>query len=497
MVQPFFSFINCFSIFLKITIMSANKVNDDNFRDRISTVDDSGNRKWIYPKKPKGAWYNRRKLVSYIFLLLLFVLPFLKYKGEPLFLLNIIERKFIILGLVFTPQDTHIFAIGMILFLIFIVFFTFVFGRLFCGWVCPQTIFMEMVYRRIEYAIEGDAHAQIRLNNGPWTSNKIIKKTIKHLIFLILAFVFISLLLSLVVGIENIFSTYANPFENSGLAYTILALSLIFYYVFAFFREQVCTNICPYGRLQGVLLVDNSIVVHYDYVRGDRRATVKERNTLIKEENAKDEDFGDCIDCNQCVEVCPTGIDIRNGTQLECINCTACMDACDDVMVKIKKPEGLIRYSSEISIRERKSFALSKRAYAYIAVLSIILALFAYIYSQRVSLEAIILRTPGMGYQYTPGDSSKIINLYSYKLINKTADGIKNVEIKLSGIKNGVITPVPAEIEVIEEFGMASGNILLTIPVSDMKGYKTPVVFQIFSEGEMVDEVKTNFLGPH
>lgn len=473
--------------------MSENFENEVSFRDRITTVDESGKRKWFYPKKPKGPWYNKRIFVSYLFLLLLIVLPFLKYKGEPLFMLNILERKFIILGTVFTPQDTHLFAIGMIMFLIFVVFFTFVFGRLFCGWICPQTVFMEMVFRRIEYAIEGDANNQKRLNEGPWDGNKFFKKTIKHLIFLVLSVIFISLLLSLVVGIESIKNAINDPFGNKGLLTFIGVLSLMFYYIFAFFREQVCTNVCPYGRLQGVLLVDNSIVVHYDLVRGETRGTVKERNAI---EN-KDINYGDCIDCYKCVDVCPTGIDIRNGTQLECINCTACMDACNEVMIKMKKPKGLIRYSSELSIKEQKPFKLSKRGYGYIAVLFVIMGIFIYVASQRVDLEAIILKSPGMTYIYPQGDSTKIMNFYDYKLINKTSGDIKNVEIKVVGIKEAQLLVSPETIEVINEFGIAKGNMMLTIPVSEMKGYKTPVLFEVYADGKLLDKAELTFLGPH
>lgn len=473
--------------------MTMNQENDVNFRDRITTVDDKGKRKWINPKKPKGPWYSKRIIVSYIFLLLLFVLPFLKYKGEPLFLLNIIERKFIILGVVFTPQDTHLFAIAMILFLVFIVFFTFVFGRLFCGWVCPQTVFMEMVFRRIEYAIEGDAPAQVKLNNSPWHGNKILKKTLKHVIFIVLSVIFICLLLSLVVGIDSIFNAFIDPSDHKGLLTFMVVLSVMFYYIFAFFREQVCTNVCPYGRLQGVLLVDNSIVVHYDFVRGEKRGTIKERNSA----DNKDVNFGDCIDCDMCVKVCPTGIDIRNGTQLECINCTACIDACNDVMLKIDKPKGLIRYSSEFSIKERKPFKLSKRGYAYIGVLTVLLSIFVFVASKRVDLEAIILKSPGMTYIYPQGDSTKIMNFYEFKLINKTSGEIKNVEIKIKNFDNAILQVNPGKFDVIEEFKLAKGNMLLTIPVASMKGYKTPVVFEVYSDGELIDEAESTFLGPH
>ncbi len=477
--------------------METNTENNVSFRDRISTVDESGKRKWIYPKKPEGSWYTKRSIVSYFLLLVLFVLPFIKYQGQPLFLLNVIERKFIIFGLVFTPQDLHLFAIGMIALMIFIVLFTFVFGRLFCGWVCPQTIFMEMVYRKIEYAIEGDAPAQKRLNSSPWTTSKILKKTLKHAIFLLLAFIFISMIFSLIFGIEKIKDVWMHPFANTPYFIAIFIISFIFYFIFAFFREQVCTNVCPYGRMQSVLLVDDTIVVHYDFVRGEKRASLKDRNKLIKAGEATEDEFGDCIDCGQCVAVCPTGIDIRNGTQLECVNCTACMDACDEVMVKINKPKGLIRYSSEKSIKEGVPFKLPGRAKAYIGVLIVILALFVYMASNRVALEGIILRTPGMTYQYVEGDSTHIFNVYNYKLINKTSSDLHDITIKVKGIKDAKLKLVPEKIDLIPEFGRATGNIILTIPVSEMKGYRTPVQFEIFSEGKLVHSPKTNFLGPH
>ncbi len=477
--------------------MEDNKEKEVSFRDRLSTVDESGKRKWIYPKKPAGTWYNRRRIVAYLLIAALFILPFLKYENEPLFLLNIFERKFIIFGAVFTPQDFHLFAIGMVALMIFIVLFTFVFGRFFCGWLCPQTIFMELVYRRIEYMIEGDAGAQKRLNEAPWTNSKIFKKTLKHLIFLIIAFTVVSFGLAFIVGIERIGETWANPMANFTMFAVIFVISMMFYFIFAFFREQVCTNVCPYGRMQSVLLVDDSIVVHYDYYRGEKRATQKERIQKIKAGEAKEEDFGDCIDCHQCVAVCPTGIDIRNGTQLECINCTACMDACDIVMEKIHKPKGLIRYASERSIKNREPFKFTTRAKAYTAVLFLILGLLTVVAMNRAQVEGIILRTPGMTYQYVEGDSSHIVNLYNYKLINKTSGDIHNVTIKVTNIKDAVLKPIPDKIDLIPKFGRATGNIIVTIPVSEMKGYKTPIKFQVLADGKIVDVTKTNFLGPH
>ena len=249
--------------------------------------------------------------------------------------------------------------------------------------------------------------------------------------------------------------------------------------------------------MQSVLLVNDSIVVHYDFVRGEGRATAKERNNKLKSGEATEKDFGDCIDCGQCVAVCPTGIDIRNGTQLECVNCTACMDACDGVMTKIDKPKGLIRYSSENSIKDGVPFKFSKRAIAYSFVLGAILILFGIVAANRVAVEGIILRTPGMSYQYEQGDSSRIFNLYNYKLINKTSGDIKNIEFKVVNLEGVTLKPIPDKIDLIPKFGRASGSIIVTIPVSKMTGYKTPIEFEIYSDGELVDQPKTNFLGPH
>jgi len=477
--------------------MSEIKEKEVSFRDRLSTVDETGNRIWIYPKKPKGTWFNRRRIVAYILILILFVLPFIKHEGEPIFLLNIFERKFIIFGMVFTPQDFHLFAIGMVALMISIVLFTFVFGRFFCGWLCPQTIFMELVYRRIEYMIEGDSGSQHRLNTKPWDGSKILKKASKHLIFLALAFLFVSFGLSFIVGIEKIGQTYSNPAANFTMLVVIFIISMLFYFIFAFFREQVCTNVCPYGRMQSVLLVDDSIVVHYDFLRGEGRATQKERNQKIKSGEAKEDDFGDCIDCNQCVAVCPTGIDIRNGTQLECVNCTACMDACDAVMEKIHKPKGLIRYASENSIKNKEPFRFTTRAKAYSGVLLLILGLLAIVAMNRVKVEGLILKTPGMTYQYAEGDSSKIMNFFNYKLINKTSGDIHNVKFKVLNFPNAIIQSYPANIDNIPKFGRATGRIIITIPVNEMKGYKTPIKFQILADDKIVDEPVSNFLGPH
>ena len=248
---------------------------DQSFRDSIGTIDESGERHWIYPKKPKGKLYNFRTWVSIFLLTLLFSGPFIRIGGQPLLLLNILERKFVILGQVFWPQDFYIFVLIMLSIVLFVVLFTVVFGRIFCGWICPQTIFMEMVFRKIEYWIEGDFKQQKKLNESPWNAEKIRKKTLKTALFLAIAFIISNTFLAYIIGSEELIKIIIDsPSNHLGGLISICLFTGVFYFVFGWFREQVCIVACPYGRLQGVMLDRNSIVVAYDYIRGEMRGKV-------------------------------------------------------------------------------------------------------------------------------------------------------------------------------------------------------------------------------
>ncbi|MDX5347547.1 MAG: cytochrome c oxidase accessory protein CcoG, partial [Hymenobacteraceae bacterium] len=391
--------------------MSTVKSNTVDFRDHISTVDEAGKRIWLYPKKPKGKLYNYRKLVSYGLLALLFAGPFLKINGLPVLMLNVVERKFIIFGMIFWPQDFFILLLGFLALIVFIILFTVVYGRVFCGWVCPQTIFLEMVFRRIEYFIEGDYTKQKALDKAAWNTEKIIKRVSKHGIFLLISFVIANLFLAYIIGPEALFKIVTDsPLNHLGGFISLLVFTGLFYGVFAKFREQVCTIACPYGRLQGVMLDKQSIVVAYDYGRGEPRGKLRKN---------QERTIGDCIDCNQCVQVCPTGIDIRNGAQqLECINCTACIDACNDIMRMIDKPEGLIRYATEESIEKGIKWKANTRMYAYTAVLVVLVGALATLLLTRSNVEATVMRAQGQLYQLT--DNGHVRNLYNISLINKT-----------------------------------------------------------------------------
>ena len=457
---------------------------DESFRDRMVTIDEDGNRKWIYATKPKGKFYNYRTYVSYLFFAILVVLPFIKVRGNPLFLLDVLNTRFIIFGKIFWPQDFFIFGLGMIAFIVIIILFTAAFGRLFCGWICPQTIFMEMLFRKIEYAIEGDAPKQKRLNDGPWTNEKILKKTAKHVIFFALSFFISNLFLAYIIGVDELKLIIFDSISNHIGGFTaILVFSFIFYGVFAWFREQVCTVVCPYGRLQGVLLDQNSMVVAYDYQRGEPRGKVKDKDIL---------NLGDCIDCNLCVKVCPTGIDIRNGTQMECVGCTARIDACDEIMEKVNRPLGLIRYASENGILNNEPLRYTPRMKLYTLLLIALVALLSILLITRKDVDATIIRAQGMLYQEVGTDS--LSNLYTIKMVNKTIKNL-NVSLKLEGIPGQIKMAGDKDIPVHKE-GQGSGSFFIILPKNQVKDRKTEVNIGIYSNGERIDVLSTNFMGP-
>jgi cytochrome c oxidase accessory protein FixG len=458
----------------------------ETFRDTISTVDEKGKRIWVFPKKPKGWFYDKRKQLSYLLLLILFGLPYLKINGEPIVLFNVLERKFVFFGQIFLPQDMYIFAIAMITFIIFIALFTIVFGRLFCGWVCPQTIFMEMVFRRIEYWIEGDWTHQKKLNNQKWDAEKIRKKTIKHVLFWFISFFIANTFLMYIIGYEQLFEIISlGPAKSVGGFIAIIIFTFVFYGVFAFMREQVCTTVCPYGRLQGVLLDQNSLVVAYDSVRGEGRGKFK------KNEDRASEGKGDCIDCNQCVNVCPTGIDIRHGTQLECVNCTACIDACDSMMEAVDLPKGLIKIASEEGIKHNQPFIWTTRIKVYVTILVFLMGLLTTLIVTRSNLETNISRTRGTLFQKY--DDTHFSNIYDLTITNKTSQ-TRDLTIKL--------IEGPGKVELIgkalhlDEQAELNTKFIIIINKEDLES-NIDMVIGIYENEELIKKINTSFLGPN
>jgi cytochrome c oxidase accessory protein FixG len=461
---------------------------DEEFRNTLGTVDAQGKRIWLYPKKPKGSYHTKRIIVSIALLLLFFAGPFMQMNGRPFLLLNFMERRFILFGQVFWPQDFFLLAITAITFFVFIILFTVAFGRVWCGWACPQTLFMEMVFRKIEYWLEGDGNEQRRLHNSPWGSSKIVKKSIKHILFILISLLIAHTAMAYLIGIDRVKEiVLQSPTENLSGFIGLIAFTAIFYGVFAWFREQACVVVCPYGRLQGVLLVKDSIVVAYDWLRGEKRGKLRKDHSKIIDNQ------GDCIDCKLCVHVCPTGIDIRNGTQLECVNCTACIDACDEVMEKIERPKGLIRYSSYNAIKEGKQKLLTPRTIGYSVVLTALLVLLGFFITTRADIETTILKAPGT--LYTKTEDGQILNLYTIEFVNKTFNDIP-LALKIESPAKATLTKVGDPKIVVPKEGIARGVIMVKLPEGELTGMKTVIELGIYTGKEKVGTAKAKFIGP-
>lgn len=463
---------------------------DEAFRDRISTVSEEGKRVWIYPKKPSGRYYDYRKIVSYVLLTILVVSPFIKINGNQFLMFNVLERRFNIFGFPFWPQDFYLFVIAMIIGVVFIVLFTAAFGRIFCGWICPQTIFMEMVFRRIEYWIDGDRGAQLRLDRQPWNAEKIRKRTLKWFVFFVISFFIANIFLAYIIGSDRLLRYISEgPLEHWSTLISLLIFTGVFYFIFAWFREQVCIIACPYGRLQGVLLDNKSIVVAYDHKRGEGETG---RAKFRKNEDRAALGKGDCIDCFQCVHVCPTGIDIRNGTQLECINCTACIDACDSIMDAVGLPRGLIRYASEENIEKKAKFEYTPRLKGYTAVLVILIGVLIGLLFLRSDVEATVLRIPGQLPEQL--ENNIISNVFTYKLINKTTSEKPNIHFKLKSPKGEVRTVKRNEI-IVPAQGMIEGTFFVDINAAELDGNRNKIIIEIYSDDDLIETTTATFLG--
>ena len=465
---------------------------NETFRDSIGTIAEDGKRAWVYPKKPSGQLYEYRKIVSYILIVFFIASPFVKVNGNQFLMFNILERRFNIFGFPFWPQDFHLFVISMIIGVIAITLFTVAFGRIFCGWICPQTIFLEMVFRRIEYWIDGDRGAQIRLDKQAWNGQKIRKRVLKWFIYLVISFIISNVFLAYLIGSDKLLKYVTDgPLDHLGTLFPLIIFTAVFYFVFAWFREQVCIIACPYGRLQGVLLDRKSIVVAYDYKRGEAE---NGRKKFRKNEDRKALGYGDCIDCFQCVNVCPTGIDIRNGTQLECVNCTACIDECNHIMESINLPKGLIRYASEDEIEKKEKFKLTARMKGYLAVLVILTGVLSGMLLLRNDVEANVLRLPGQLYEHKEG--SIISNVFTYKLVNKTNEDIEHISFKLRKY-NGTIKLVSTKDNiVVPKQGFAEGTLFIEIDKKDLPGDKNKLMIEVYSNDKLIETTTVNFLGP-
>ncbi len=453
------------------------------FRNELASVGRDGRRKWVYGRKPAGRFHTARTLVSYVLLALLFLGPFIRVQGQPILLLNVLERKFIILGIVFWPQDFYLLVLCVLTGFLTVALVTSAVGRIWCGWLCPQTVFLEMLFRKIEWALEGSAQQQVRRDRAPLTLDTFWRKALKHAIYFALSFAIANVFLAYIIGSDELWTIVTDPpAAHMGGLLAITVFSLVFYAVFARFREQACTLACPYGRVMGALVDENTLTITYDRSRGEPRAR------MVRGQDPAG--HGDCVDCAQCVTVCPTGIDIRNGIQLECVACTACADACDDVMRRIRRPEGLIRYTSEDAVRSGTRRILTWRVKAYAVVWRVLLGTAVTLLARRPDLDVLVLRQPGT--LQTTLDNGDVSNFYNLQVLNRSPQAFTLTYRVLEPV-GGSITPLGA-IHDVQPFGLVESRFLLRVPAAALKGTSTPVRIEVRQAGELVDTVETSFL---
>jgi cytochrome c oxidase accessory protein FixG len=377
-------------------------------KERVTTIGDGGTRNWVYPADFTGIWLKRRQVTAFVLTIVYFALPWFDVGGHQSVLVDLPNRKLAFFGLVLWPQDTLVFWFLMVGLGLFIFMVTAWFGRAWCGWACPQTVWLEHIFRPIENWIEGNALQRKKLDAQPWNANKVFKKSAKYFLFALVSSHVANTFLCYFAGTDVVIEmTFQNPANNPGWFSFMLLVNVVFFLDFAWFREQFCLIACPYGRFQSVLLDDHSIIVGYDQHRGEPR------KRLAKEQGVP---AGDCVECNRCVVVCPTGIDIRHGLQMECIQCTACIDACDEIMEKVGKPKGLIRYASINSLEGKTTKIIRPRPLIYLTLILILWTTGGVLLAKRDPLRLQFLRPQGIGFTV---DQGVVTNQFTIKAINK------------------------------------------------------------------------------
>jgi len=383
----------------------------------LSTLEKDGSRRWLSPRVSRGAFLTQRRAVAYLLIILFTLTPYLRLNGKPLVLLDVIRREFTLFGYTFLPTDTILLALVIVIVLVGIFLMTALFGRVWCGWACPQTVYMEFVYRPIERLFAGTQGK----GGAPGKSRKPVagwRKPARMGVFLLVSMFLAHTFLAYFVGVQNLAKWItSSPFDHP-IAFMVMAATTgLMMFDFGFFREQTCIIACPYGRLQSALLDRQSLIVTYDLDRGEPRGK-KRKLKGSGDTPGGTGGTGDCVDCHLCVDTCPTGIDIREGLQMECIGCAQCIDACAPVMAKLGRDKGLIRYSTQAAMEGEKSHLVRPRIVIYPAIILAVLTLFGVLLMNKKSADVVLLRN--LGSPFTVMNDGQIANSMRIKITNRT-----------------------------------------------------------------------------
>ena len=450
--------------------------------ERLSTTDEHGNRIYVHPENVKGIWQTRRNFVYWGLIALYLILPWINVAGKPALQVDIFAREFTFLGGTLHGVEPVLMFLALISLLFLFAFLTSVFGRVWCGWACPQTVFIQALFLKIVSLIEGTPKRRRDLDAAPWNRGKILKRGVKWLIFLLISLHIAHTFIGYVVGPRNLLLiTFQTPAENWGLFVATMILTGIFLFDFGWFREQFCIIMCPYGRIQSVMMDDNSLVVAYDKKRGEPRFGTVPRG-----------EEGDCVNCYHCVKVCPTGIDIRRGTQLECIHCTQCIDACDAIMEKLNRPPGLIKYATENGEKHR---VITPRSLVYSLISLLLFSVLIYFLSASGQVKMIFLRSR---VPFTVNTQGQVMNNFQLKLTHQ-GSSIPRVEFQVKNpeLRNKIELITPAHPTILDEAEEKIVFIFRFRPEILEKGQRKVVVETVDQDsGDIISEKEVNLVGP-
>ncbi len=459
----------------------------------LSTMSADGKRRWLYPFLSTGKFWKSRRVVAWSLIVLFSLLPWIKVAGRPTIFLDILRREFTFFGLVVYSTDTILWMLFLLTIFVAVFFGTALLGRIWCGWACPQTVYLEFLFRPIERLIEGKEAKRKRRDEGPLTWDKAWRKTLKYAIYLMISLALAHTFVAYFVSWDRLLIWMQRPPTENWAFFVIMSVTTgLVLFDFAIFREQMCTIACPYARFQSVLLDSDSMIVTYDPNRGEPRGRRTRKQRLDEQEGSVKLALGDCIDCGACVRTCPTGIDIRNGLQMECINCTQCMDACDAIMISIDKPVGLIRYSSENIIENGdKPKPIRPRTVLYGILLTALSIAFVSILFGRSSINVDIGRVVNVPYMQM-GDG--IGNNLRFRIQDRAHNSTAEIT---------VVQPKGAQIRIVGEhpLQLKKGQLkrvetFVIVPKEAFKNGNAKGVFDITTHDGRVERTTFGLIGP-